>query len=43
MRKIVLINCLWAAVAASAFFIGQKDKVTKFYKKKSHTMCGLTC
>ena len=33
MRKIVLINCLWAAVAASAFFIGQKDKVTKSIEK----------
>ena len=29
MRKIVLINCLWAAVAAGAFFIGQKDKASK--------------
>ena len=25
MRKIILINCVWAAVAAGAFFIGQKD------------------
>ena len=33
MRKIVLINCLWAAVAAGAFFIGQKDKVTKSIEK----------
>lgn len=33
MRKIVLINCLWAAVATGAFFIGQKDKVTKSIEK----------
>ena len=25
MRKIILINCVWAAVAAGAFFLGQKD------------------
>ena len=33
MRKIILINCLWAAVATGAFFIGQKDKVTKSIEK----------
>ena len=27
------INCLWAAVATGAFFIGQKDKVTKSIEK----------
>ena len=26
MRKIILINCLWAAIATSAFFVGKKDK-----------------
>jgi len=26
MRKIVLINCLWAAIATSAFFLGKKDQ-----------------
>ena len=35
MRKIVLINCLWAAVAAGAFFIGQKDKVSKSIEKNN--------
>ena len=35
MRKIVLINCLWAAVAACAFFIGQKDKVSKSIEKNN--------
>lgn len=33
MRKIILINCLWAAVATGAFFIGQKDKVTRSIEK----------
>ena len=35
MRKIVLINCLWAAVAAGAFFIGQKDKASKSIEKNN--------
>ena len=35
MRKIVLINCFWAAVAAGAFFIGQKDKVSKSIEKNN--------
>ena len=26
MRKIILINCLWAAIATSAFFVGKKDQ-----------------
>ncbi|HIG84663.1 MAG TPA: hypothetical protein EYG40_12705 [Verrucomicrobia bacterium] len=26
MRKIILINCLWAAIATSAFFLGKKDQ-----------------
>ncbi|MCH2025096.1 MAG: hypothetical protein MK172_05090, partial [Verrucomicrobiales bacterium] len=25
MRKIILINCLWAAVAVGTFFLGKKD------------------
>ena len=29
MRKIILINCVWAAVAAGAFFLGQKDNANK--------------
>jgi hypothetical protein len=26
MKKIILINCLWAVIAASAFFLGKKDQ-----------------
>ncbi len=26
MRKIILINCLWAAIATGTFFLGKKDK-----------------
>ncbi|MDB4711281.1 hypothetical protein OAF35_01285 [Verrucomicrobiales bacterium] len=26
MRKVILINCLWAAIATGTFFLGKKDK-----------------
>ena len=26
MRKIILIHCLWAAIAVGTFFLGKKDQ-----------------
>jgi len=36
MRKIILINCLWAAIATGTFFLGKKDKDPNSVQNSGH-------
>lgn len=36
MRKIILINCIWAAIATGTFFLGKKDKDPNSVQNSGH-------